>query len=177
MTSLLEDGEEEFGFFAGMDADEFDGISTDPWAIPDGTYRGIVDNAEMEKKDDGVRTVILYWKINDPGKEGDGNKVRQYFTIYDPKTRPFSELDADEKRNVMMFKRNLILGLGFTEAESQKASPQKCIGREAYLTIKNNPDKNDETRMYPNIKKVQSPALFAENNAVADSIVAGITDF
>jgi hypothetical protein len=129
----------------------------------------------MEKKDDGVRTVSFHWKIDDPGKTGNGLKPSpQRFTLYD---RPFAELDEDEQRNVMMFKRTLIVGLDFTETESQKANAQKCIGRRAYITIKNTPDKNDPDKKWANVRSVQSPRLFAEKNAEADSLVEGITDF
>jgi len=168
VTSIVTEEElSSGGFFAGMDADEFDGISTNPWEIADGTYRAQVFDCTMEKKDDGTITVLVQWQIDDPEKDEDKSRVRQYFTLY--YGRSFKELDGDEKKSVKRFKRLLIIGLDFTETEAATVKPQDCLGRKAYITVKNNPDKEDKDKIYTNVINVECERIFKEKNGDLDS--------
>jgi len=142
--------------FGDLDVDE---IGDDPFGIANGTYWAVVTDAKISEKD-GNYALTFQWQIDEPGNEYNANKVSEFYPIYPGKKN--SDLDADELKRMKFLKRRMRRGFGMSEGEMKSLKPQNLIGKFAYITVVNNPAKDNSGRIYINVTEALTKDLYDE---------------
>lgn len=154
-------------------------ISDDPFGVAESTYFCLLTESKIEvNEESGVRQLVITWTIDQPGSEYDRNKLKQRFLLPVPGVRG-EDQDPEVKKSVKWLKMFLRQGCDLSETEMAKFNEdtEYVLGREGYVTTKNNTSEVDgEKRVYANVRKVLCKRLYQEKNkeAMDNAAEAGV---
>lgn len=144
-------------------------VSDDPFGVAESTYFCVCTDSKIEEKEEtGARMLIIVWTIDQPGSEYDRNKLTERYQLPIKGVRA-EDQEPEVKKSLKWLKLRLRKGFDLSETDMARFN-QDCgmlVGKEAYVTTKNNSGENaeGEKRVYANVKSVMSPREYKEKNA------------
>jgi hypothetical protein len=162
--------ERPVSLFGDLDVND---IPDDAFYVAPGTYPAILTQVKELAKDDGTKSIIFKYTIDDPGNRYHGMTKDDWFTMHPD--IPWDEQDAAQRRGMITMKKRMREGCDIPEDALKKTSAQDLEGTRLYITVverKGKPDENGETKTYVNIADVLSPRLYEEKRdklAASDS--------
>lgn len=162
---------EDLGLFGETDLED---IPDDPWFVGSGTYLASVTKAERHTKKDGSGyALIISYTIDEPASDYHGQTKSDWFNLHLVDGRDYSDLDADEKKDVIRMKARLKRAFDKTEEEAKRVRPSELVGEKVYMKVVERQGKNEHAgKTFSNIDDVVSVRLWEEENkGRADSSV------
>lgn len=132
-------------------------IPTNPFFVEAGEYSAEVTAASYKKTDDGGRTLVIEYTINDEDSAYLDNKVSQRFVLMDPDMteEAFALLPGEEKKRIQRsnasLKRTLCgsnekqrgLGVPVDDLNDADWNPATLIGTKVQIAVVNNGANNE----------------------------------
>lgn len=145
------------GLFGDLDANE---VSDNPFYVAPDTYLAVLTEVKKVEKNEGGEGLSFKWSIQDEDSEFYQQNVQDWKNIY-PDV-PSDELTANQKKDNARLKK-LLQELGLTPDEMNVLldddNLDRLVGIEANIEVVETRDKNDDSKVYTNIRKV---SLFEE---------------
>ena len=138
------------------------GVNDDPFFIDDGTYPAVCLEMKQGEKN-GNKYVSIRWKVQEPGSQFDGRTPQNYFAMPDLNgVTSMDDLSVEDQDKIKRLRRCVRLAFDVPEDRISSITPADVVGRKVYITIKNNADKEDPTKMYTNVVDWKSEEAFSE---------------
>lgn len=146
------------GIFGGLDIDVAD-IADDPFFIAPGTYWAVCSDAKISEKE-GKKSFVIIWTITEPDSEYNSSTVTEYFGMAEG---VWKELDAKQQKAWKFLKKRLREAFDLSEEDMKTVNPEDLVGMGAFITIKNNPGK-EEGQSFANVNLALCQRIYEEKN-------------
>jgi hypothetical protein len=132
------------GLFGDLDVAA---AADDPFAIDDGTYRGIVSECSVKESNAGKKGLSLVYTVTDEESPMAGRNASEWKTI----PSDDDDMSDSERARAASFLKQRLKSLGIPEDRMNDFEPEDAIDLEVLFTVKTN-HKGDNT--YVNVTKV-----------------------
>lgn len=142
------------GLFGDVDAAD---VPNDPFYVAPDTYLCVLAEATLQDTQAGGQGLSLKWVIEDEDSDYYGNNISDWHNVYSAEFLAEHDVsDANVRRSRSNMKKRL-LDLGVTEDEMDTIHENldTLVGKTAYITTVETPDKNDPDKKWVNIRKVE----------------------
>lgn len=151
------------GLFGDYDASE---VSDNPFYVAPDIYMSVLSDLTLRDSKDGEKKGLSFqWTIEEEG-DYQNNNVSEWINVYLDADAEAAADAAAVRRDRARLKARLTQ-IGMSEAEMNEFIDEdghinediqkNYIGTVAYVTIVETKDKNDDTKVYTNIKEIKLP--------------------
>lgn len=142
------------GLFGDVDISE---VPEDPFFVEDGTYLSILTEIKaVVRESNGQHGLAFKWVVTEDDSEFNGSQLQDWKNYYPDITE--ADLTKDIRTDMSRLKQRLTqIGVAEDDMNSFVEDAEQYIGTEAYVTVKNTPDKTDPSKKYRNITFIRLP--------------------
>ncbi len=147
--------------FGDLDVSE---VNDDPFYTAPATYwANVVDASYKENETTGVTSLVIKWKIDEPGNEYNGNGVQEQFMLPLPGLALKDQPEKHQK-SLKFLKQRLRKAFDLSEEQIASITPEELVGEGAYITTRVTEGTGDnEGRQFTNIQNAVCRRLYDEN--------------
>lgn len=140
---------------------DVESAADDPFALDDGTYKGVVEKCEVKDSKDGSKKgLFITYMVDDADSKMNGRRATEWKTI------PQSKDEEDADRAASFLKQRL-LSFGIPADRINSFTPEDAIGVDVVFSVK----KNGE---YTNVTRVARPDTGGGSTSSAGNAFAGL---
>ena len=153
------------GLFGSLDVNE---IPEDPFWVDNGKYFAVLQSwKKADNEEKNTHGLVMRWQIQEPDSDFDGSFVDDWKTTYPGLTEEqLEDMEQETKNNCKkdlsrLRQRLTQVGVSVEDMEDDNFGDEgdelsaQYVGTEAYITVRNTPDKNVPSRNYRNITFVE----------------------